>query len=100
MFVRSLLLSAALAAGAFAAPAAARPDLSALFRPQMVMPAQYQGERREDIRSLREVVEEIRAQYGGRLIDARLEQGPRPIYVIRWEMPDGRVRDFRVPASR
>lgn len=53
-----------------------------------------------DIRSLREVVSEIQSQYGGDLISARLEDGPRPVYVLRWRMPNGDVRDFRVDASR
>ncbi len=58
------------------------------------------GGRGSDIRTLREVVAELRGRYGGDLIDARLEDGARPIYVIRWRMPDGQVRDFRVPAGR
>lgn len=58
------------------------------------------GERAGDIRSLREVVDEIRSRYGGELISARLEDGPRPVYVLRWRMPNGDVRDFRVSASR
>jgi len=98
MFVRALILSAAFAASAPAAPADAAPAYG-MVQPSWVMPTQSRGER-QDIRPLREVVDEIRAQHGGRLIDARLEQGSRPIYVIRWEMPDGRVRDFRVPATR
>jgi uncharacterized membrane protein YkoI len=57
------------------------------------------GER--SIRSLREVVEEVRARAGGgELLSARLEDGPRPVYVLRWRMPNGDVRDFRVDASR
>ena len=36
----------------------------------------------------------------GDLISARLEDGPRPVYVLRWRMPNGDVRDFRVDASR
>lgn len=99
MLLRTLLLSAALAASASAAPANAR-GLGPAVYPNMVMPVQARGERRGDIRSLREVVEEIRSQYGGELISARLEEGGRPIYVLRWRMPDGQVRDFRVSASR
>jgi uncharacterized membrane protein YkoI len=50
---------------------------------------------------LREVVEEVRARAGGgELLSARLEDGPRPVYVLRWRMPNGDVRDFRVDASR
>jgi uncharacterized membrane protein YkoI len=58
------------------------------------------GGRDQDIRPLREVVAELRARFGGDLIDARLEDGGRPTYVIRWRMPNGDVRDFRVDASR
>lgn len=58
------------------------------------------GERARDIRSLREVVDELRSRYGGDLISARLEDGARPVYVLRWRMPNGDVRDFRVDASR
>jgi uncharacterized membrane protein YkoI len=61
---------------------------------------QVQDRRGGDIRPLREVVAELRARYGGDLIDARLEEGGRPTYVIRWRMPNGDVRDFRVDASR
>lgn len=61
---------------------------------------QVQDRRGEDIRPLREVVAELRSRYGGDLIDARLEEGGRPTYVIRWRMPNGDVRDFRVDASR
>jgi uncharacterized membrane protein YkoI len=98
MWVRTLLLSAIVAVGAHAAPVAARPGAVAA-QPIWVMPVQ---DRRggQDIRSLREVVDMLRAQHGGELITARLEQGPRPIYVIRWRMPDGSVRDFRVDAAR
>lgn len=98
MWAKSLLLSVLIATGAFAAPviAAPRPEL---VQPYMVMPVQDRG-RGQDIRPLREVVDEIRSQYGGGLISARLEDGGRPIYVLRWRMPDGQVRDFRVNAAR
>jgi uncharacterized membrane protein YkoI len=100
MWVRTLLLSAIVAVGAHAAPVAARPGATAV-QPSWVMPVQdRRGERGQDIRSLREVVDMLRARHGGELISARLEQGSRPIYVIRWRMPDGSVRDFRVDAAR
>lgn len=67
---------------------------------QVLQVQDRRGDRGQDIRPLREVVAELRSQYGGDLIDARLEDGGRPIYVIRWRMPDGQVRDFRVPAGR
>lgn len=98
MWARSILLAALIALGAHAAPVDARPGAQAV-QPNWIMPVQ---DRRGDqnIRSLREVVDMLRAQHGGELISARLEQGSRPIYVIRWRMPDGSVRDFRVDAAR
>ncbi len=99
MWAKSLLLSVFVATGAFAAPVSAGPRPMGI-RPQMVMPAQDRGQRGQDIRPLREVVDEIRSRYGGELISARLEDGGRPIYVLRWRMPDGEVRDFRVNAAR
>jgi hypothetical protein len=96
MWAKSALLSAIFAVGAFGAPASVRLHPSAAFQPQWVLPAQDRG----DIRPLREIVEELRSQYGGELISARLEQGGSPVYVIRWRMPDGQVRDFRVNAGR
>jgi uncharacterized membrane protein YkoI len=98
MWAKSLLLSVFVATGALAAPISAQHVQ--FVQPQMVMPVQQRGGGQQDIRSLREVVDEIRSQYGGELISARLEDGGRPIYVLRWRMPDGQVRDFRVNAAR
>jgi len=98
MWFRAILLSAVLAVGvASAAPVAAQ-QTAQVVRPNWVTPAQDRGQR--NIRSLREVVDEVRSQYGGDLISARLEDGARPVYVLRWRMPDGQVRDFRVNAAR
>jgi uncharacterized membrane protein YkoI len=101
MWAKSLLLSAFVAVGANTAPVHARPS-TPVFQPDWVMPTQGRGEnnRQQSIRPLREVVAELQARYGGELISARLEDGGRPIYVIRWRMPDGQVRDFRVNAAR
>jgi uncharacterized membrane protein YkoI len=100
MWAKSLLLSAIVAVGANAAPVHARPTAS-VFQPTWVMPTQGRGqERPQSVRPLREVVAELQSRYGGELISARLEDGDRPIYVIRWRMPDGQVRDFRVNAAR
>jgi uncharacterized membrane protein YkoI len=99
MWAKSLLLSAAVAAGAITGPVSADPRAPA-FQAQNLIPVQDRGERGQDIRSLREVVDELRSRYGGDLISARLEDGRSPVYVLRWRMPDGQVRDFRVPASR
>lgn len=100
MRIRTLLLSAMLALSV-GGPAYARYHPQALT-PSWVMPAQGQGDHRQQrqIRSLREVVDEIRSRHGGDLISARLEDGSRPTYVLRWRLPDGQVRDFRVSAER
>lgn len=97
MWAKSLLLAAFAVIGATAAPVEARPTPA--IQPGWVMPAQDRG-RDQEVRPLREVVAELRARYGGELIDARLEGGSRPIYVLRWRLPDGQVRDFRVDAAR
>jgi len=100
MWFRTLLACAVLSVGvASAAPTPARFQDAQYVQPNMVMPTQGR-DRGGDIRPLREVVDDLRAQYGGELISARLEDGGRPFYFIRWRMPDGQVRDFRVPASR
>lgn len=99
MRLRTLLLSAMLVLS-LGAPAHARFNPQAVT-PNWVMPTQGRGdERPQSIRPLREVVEELRSRYGGDLISARLEDGPRPTYVLRWRLPDGQVRDFRVDAAR
>lgn len=99
MWAKSLLLAAFVATGALAAPMSAMQPAQ-WVQPQTLIPVQQRGGGQQSIRSLREVVDEIRSQYGGELISARLEEGPRPIYVLRWRMPDGQVRDFRVNAAR
>jgi hypothetical protein len=97
MWVKRLLLVIA-AIGALTLPASATPRPDA-FLPQWIMPAQDRGEdRQQEVRPLREIVDMLRSRYGGELISARLEQGGRPLYFIRWRMPDGEVRDFRIDA--
>ena len=98
MWAKPLLLSALLAAVAVTGPVSAQ-QRGPMFEPQTLIPVQDRG-RGQDIRSLREVVDEMRDRYGGELISARLEDGRSPVYVLRWRMPDGQVRDFRVSASR
>lgn len=97
MWAKSLLLSAIVLLGAGTAPmpATARGPVP-VVQPLGVLPVQQQ----QDIRPLREVVDILRGRFGGELISARLEDGPRPVYVIRWRMPDGEVRDIRVDAVR
>jgi len=101
MWAKSLLLAAAVVAGSAGASAEAAQATrvrAVAVQPSFIMPAQHRGG--QDIRPLREVVEELRARHGGDLISARLEDGGRPVYLIRWRMPDGQVRDFRVDAAR
>jgi hypothetical protein len=101
MRLRALFLGLVLVCSAAATPADAQ-NRNRGFEPNWVSPAQGQrpDNREHEIRPLREVVNELRAQYGGEYIAHRLEDGARPIYVIRWRMPDGQVRDFRVYAAR
>ena len=99
MLVRSILLAAALSAS----PAAAAQEQAQLIhaqaiRPNSIMPVQDRGGQRQDILSLREIVDMVRGRFGGELINARLEQGANPIYVLRWRMPNSDVRDIRVDA--
>lgn len=97
MWAKSLLLSALLATAAVSGPVNAQ-QRGPMFEAQTLIPVQDRGDR--DIRPLREVVEILRGRYGGELISARLEDGARPVYVLRWRMPDGEVRDIRVDAVR
>jgi len=97
MWAKSLLLAAAVMLGA-AAPVSARP--APQIQPNWVFGAQDRGAPQRELRPIRDIVEELRARYGGEYQGHRLEQGARPIYVIRWRMPDGELRDFRVNAER
>ena len=104
MWAKSLLLSAFVAIGAQTAPVEARPNPQ-VFQPNSIMPMQGRRDDRDErqqqaLRPVREVVDELRARYGGEYVGHRLEPGPQPIYVIRWRMPDGQYRDFRVNAAR
>lgn len=97
MLVRRLILAGLLALCA-AGPASADPPL---VEQNMFVPVQDRGrDDRQRIRPLREVLDMLRAQYGGEYVSHRLEDGPRPIYVIRWRMADGvTTRDFRIDAT-
>ncbi|MFZ2030197.1 MAG: hypothetical protein WAU68_07815 [Vitreimonas sp.] len=113
MFVRSLLLAAVVLA-ASASPALAdkggrhrgdgymQPDFSFQQRGRGDEGDRNNDEQRQrSVRSVREVADETcQLSRGGQLLSARLEDGPRPVYVLRCRMPDGEVRDFRVDASR
>lgn len=109
MWAKSALLSALLAAGVFTTPAevAARQEPS--FQAERVILIQGRGgghgERGERAagqctRPLRDAIDELHSRYGGSYVGHDcLEQGGRAIYVIRWRMPDGQLRDFRVSGN-
>ena len=88
-----LVLLAALGA----APAQAR---GPVVQPGWIMPEQQERDRRP-LRPVRDVIDMLRSQYGGEYVTHWVEDGPRPIYVVRWRMPDGvTTREFRVDATR
>jgi hypothetical protein len=112
MWVRSLLLAAAVLATS-AAPALA--DKGGRHHDGWMQPDRGfdqrggrgddrrddQENRQRSVRSVREVADEMcQLSRGGELLSARLEDGPRPVYVLRCRMPNGEVRDFRVDAAR
>lgn len=99
MRANTLILSAIALLGALAPVAQAQP---VTIEPGWVMPAQGdRGRERAALRPLRDVIDQLRGQYGGEYVSHRLEDGPRPVYVIRWRMPDGvTTRDFRIDATR
>ncbi len=72
------------------------------MRPHGVMPAQEERSReRQALRPIREVIDTLRDRHGGEYVGHWVEGGGRPIYVIRWRMPDGvTIREFRVDAGR
>lgn len=97
MPARQIILAAILALSIFAPPASARPPVS--IQPNWLIEVQNRDQDRQRILPLREVLDMIRARYGGEYVSHRVEDGPRPIYVIRWRMADGvTTRDFRVDA--
>lgn len=97
MRVKSSLLAALLVLAAIAAPTTASAQT---VQPGWVMPAQDRGgERGQARRPIREISDMLRARFGGAYVGHRLEDGERPLYVIRWRMPDGvTIEEFRVDA--
>ena len=99
-----ILLLAALIAVSVAAPASAqRRGQGPSSEPGWIMPAQERREERregprQEILSLRDIVDGVRARFGGELISARLERGDQPVYVLRWRMANNEVRDLYVDA--
>lgn len=48
-----------------------------------------------------EAVQKVRRETGGKVLASRtIVQGNRKIHIIRVLLPDGRVRDIRVPGDR
>jgi uncharacterized membrane protein YkoI len=110
MWAKALFLSALIATGVAASPAAAGPRAHVTAAPQMLVQVQDRrggrnrgGERNDDrqqqeVRPLREIVAMIRARYGGEMVGSQLVGGGRPTYLIRWRMPNDEYRDFQVDA--
>lgn len=100
MVIRSLLVAlAVVTAGLSAAPAAdARPP----FGPNWAMPNQESRPQRRDearVMPVRDVIQAVRAQRGGALIDVlQFQDGSPPVYILRWRFDDGRIADLRVNA--
>ncbi len=89
------LLAAFALIGALGASGAAAQTI----QPNLIMPAQERGQERQAMRPIREVSDMLRARFGGAYVGHRLEDGERPVYVIRWRMPDGvTIEEFRVDA--
>lgn len=99
MWAKSLLLAIALCA-ASALPGAGGASNAQTLQPNWVIQAQGRTpDRGGQILSLREIVDIVQARYGGELLSARLEQGARPVYVLRWRLPNNDVTDLRVDAA-
>jgi hypothetical protein len=98
MSVKPLLLATFAALAVVAAPIEAPAQT---LQPGWISPAQDRGQPRQALRPLREVLDSLRSRYGGEYVSHWVEDGQRPIYVIRWRMPDGvTIREFRVDAAR
>lgn len=99
MWAKTLLLAAAIAVSSMAMPGFGGASSAQGVQPGWMVPAQdRRGDRPANILSLREIVDIVRSQHGGELLSARLEPGQRPVYVLRWRLPNNEVTDFRVDA--
>ena len=101
MWAKSALLSAIFAAGVFATPASAQERHVRVAERSWIQPAQYSGPV-ECTRSVGDAIAEVASRAGGGYIVGRprcIEQGGRPIYEIRWRMPDEQLRNFYVSGS-
>lgn len=104
MWAKSALLSALFAAGLFAAPASAQQRHVAPTHSTWNIPIQYQrgGGAAQCTRSESDAIAEVASRAGGGSMVGRarcIEQGGRPIYEIRWRMPDETLRNFYVSGS-
>ena len=97
MWARSALLSAIFAAGVSMAPAGSSLQHAAAFQPNLLIQTQ---DRRggENLRDLREIVAELRAQYGGELVSATPVS--ETVYEIVWRDRNGELHRLRVDRRR
>jgi hypothetical protein len=99
MRLRSLLLAVLLAASASPALAQKGGRHEGFIQPDWAFDRRGDNDRenrQQAGHSLREIVDMLRRRYGGDLISARPENGGRQLYVLRWRMPNGDIRDFTV----
>ena len=73
------------------------------IQPSWAQPERGRSERdreRERILPVREIIEIARNRFGGgeNVGGVRLESGDRPVYVLRWRLPNGDLRDLRIDA--
>lgn len=104
MWAKSVLLSAIFAASAFAAPVSAQQRHVQPVPSEWNTPIQYQrgGGSAQCTRSESDAIAEVASRAGGGSMVGRarcIEQGGRPIYEIRWRMPDDSLRNFYVSGS-
>ncbi|MEQ1812629.1 MAG: hypothetical protein ABL889_22070 [Terricaulis sp.] len=101
MWAKTVLLSGILAASTFVAPVSAQQRHDRPAEQGWIQPAQYSGPVR-CTRSQGDAIGEVASMAGGGHIEGRprcIEQGGRPIYEIRWRMPDEQLRNFYVSGS-
>jgi len=71
------------------------PDLGQNWSPDQARDGVRQGR----LRPLSDIKAELQARHGGELLGASLvNEGDRPVYLIRWRTGDGRLLDLRIDA--
>ncbi|WP_296817787.1 hypothetical protein [Brevundimonas sp.] len=98
---RLLILAAALIATAAPAAAEAAQPVAGFIQAQYRQQDRNLGAREDDRPrwSLSEVVRRLRGSRQGQMVDARESTyGGRPVYVIIWEYPGGRIANIYVDA--